>query len=445
MRPKVSIVTCSYNQGEFIGRTIDSIRAQDYPDVEHIVVDGMSTDSTVDVLARYPHLKVIREPDRGQADAINKGFRIASGQIFAYVNSDDLLESGAISAAVEAIDPAAGRHVVMGRCLFIDEHDRFLGVEHPSAFESHRRVLEIWKGHWLPQPSIFWTREVWERSGPMNIGEQLMLDYDLFCRFSRDFEFHCIDRVLSSYRLHTESKTSSVTDASRLEQAITVSRRYWGSPLGLKYWQIQASYLRYRLDRRSRAVQMMRSGRARRREGRHVSGAVQLLAGALLAPDVVADVAVMPVLRPIASKLRGRPKPPKRRRVTPQTQAYLSGTDLFPDNWAGPTVVVTRELDSTHTDIVLEADLPPGTLSAPLIIEAHINGRSLGVRAAGTERQFRLVWRLRGVAPGAHTIQLKANGFVVPHDVLGTHDFRPLSYHVTALGFAALTRDDSAP
>ena len=360
MRPKVSIVTSSYNQGDFIGRTIDSIQAQDYPDIEHIVVDGMSTDATVDVLARYPHLKVIREPDRGQADAINKGFRIASGQIFGFVNSDDLLEPGAITAVVDAIDPAAGRHVVMGRCLFIDEHDRFLGVEHPSAFESHRRVLEIWKGHCLPQPSIFWTREVWERSGPLNTEEQLMLDYDLFCRLSRDFDFHRIDRVLSSYRLHTQSKTSSVTDADRLEQAITVSRRYWGSPFSLKYWQIQSSYIRYRLDRRSRAVRMMRSGRARWREGRRVSGAMQLLSGALLAPDVVADVAVMPVLRPFARKLIGRPKRSKRRPVTPQTQAYLSGTELFPDNWAGPTVIVTRELDATHTDHRARGRSPSG-------------------------------------------------------------------------------------
>ena len=345
MRPKVSIVTSSYNQGDFIGRTIDSIQAQDYPDIEHIVVDGMSTDATVDVLARYPHLKVIREPDRGQADAINKGFRIASGQIFGFVNSDDLLEPGAITAVVDAIDPAAGRHVVMGRCLFIDEHDRFLGVEHPSAFESHRRVLEIWKGHCLPQPSIFWTREVWERSGPLNTEEQLMLDYDLFCRLSRDFDFHRIDRVLSSYRLHTQSKTSSVTDADRLEQAITVSRRYWGSPFSLKYWQIQSSYIRYRLDRRSRAVRMMRSGRARRREGRRVSGAMQLLSGALLAPDVVADVAVMPVLRPFARKLIGpteaieassghAPDPgvPERNRIVP---GQLGGSDCDRDPRVG--------------------------------------------------------------------------------------------------------------
>jgi glycosyltransferase involved in cell wall biosynthesis len=159
VRPKVSIVTSSYNQGDFIGRTIDSIRAQDYPDIEHIVVDGMSTDATVDVLARYPHSKVIREPDRGQADAINKGFGSRPGQIFGFVNSDDLLEPGAITAVVDAIDPAAGRHVVMGRCLFIDEHDRFLGVEHPSAFEATGGSSKFGRDTALPQPSIFWTRE----------------------------------------------------------------------------------------------------------------------------------------------------------------------------------------------------------------------------------------------------------------------------------------------
>ena len=174
MGPKVSIVTSSYNQAAFIARTIESVRTQDYPNVEHIVVDGMSTDGTVDVLARYPDLKVIREPDRGQADAINKGFRAATGDLFGFVNSDDTLEPGALSAVVDAIDPGAGRHVVMGRCRFIDESDRFLGVEHPSRFQSHRRVLEIWKGHEIPQPATFWTRDVWERSGPLEMDEQMM-------------------------------------------------------------------------------------------------------------------------------------------------------------------------------------------------------------------------------------------------------------------------------
>ena len=98
----------------------------------------------------------------------------------------------------------------MGRCRFIDESGSFIGVEHPSAFENHRRVLEIWRGHNLPQPAIFWTREVWERCGPLD-ETAYWLDYDLFCRFSRDYVFHFIDQVLANYRLHAESKTVSVS------------------------------------------------------------------------------------------------------------------------------------------------------------------------------------------------------------------------------------------
>jgi len=90
--PRITIVTSSFNQAAFIGRTIDSVIAQNYPNLEHIVVDGMSSDDTPTVLARYPHLTVIREPDRGQADAINKGFGAATGEIFGFLNSDDTFE-----------------------------------------------------------------------------------------------------------------------------------------------------------------------------------------------------------------------------------------------------------------------------------------------------------------------------------------------------------------
>lgn len=437
MRPKVSIVTSSYNQAEYIARTIDSIRSQDYPNIEHIVVDGMSTDGTVDVLARYPDLKVIREPDSGQADAINKGFRAATGDIFGFVNSDDTLEPGAVSAVVEAIDPGAGRHVVLGRCRFIDEQDRFLGVEHPSAFESHRRVLEIWKGHALPQPAIFWTREVWERSGPLKVDERLMLDYDLFCRFSRNYAFHRIDRVLANYRLQPESKTNSVTDAERLEQAITVSRRYWGTPFSLMYWQIVTSHALFRLDRRARAVGLMRAGRQQVKAGQVVPGLGRLLAGAALAPDVVADVLLLPWLRPTLRRLLGRSTFRRRRAVAPQTDAYLSRTELYADNWAGPDVVVVRELVNGQTVLTLTAHPPPGELSQPLEIEAFLDDRSLGRQAVGEGTVFVLRWPVPGKAPGGYRIRLKANGFVVPHDTLGTRDFRPLSYHVITVQFGA--------
>jgi glycosyltransferase involved in cell wall biosynthesis len=427
--PRISIVTSSYNQAQFIGRTIESVLAQDYPYVEHIVVDGVSTDRTGDVLAKFPHLTVIREPDRGQADAINKGFRVATGQIFGFLNSDDTLEPGALRSVADAIEPAAGRHIVMGRCRFVDEEDRFLGVEHPCAFESHRRVLEIWKGHCLPQPATFWTREVWDACGPLHVDEQLMLDYDLFCRFSRRYAFHRVNRVFANYRMHTWSKTSAVTDEQRLQQAIVVSRRYWGSPLGWQYWQILASYAAFRMNRRVRAVRLMRAGRDLCRNGNSLRGAGSLAAGAVLAPDVVADVAVLPVLRPLLSKLRRRSILP-RRSVKPHTEAWFSLTRLHDDGWAGPTLVLDLDIDRSHAELVLSGGILEGRLRRALQLEAFLDGRSLGCRPIGRGSEFSVTWSLCDVRPGRHELRIAANTFVVPDDDFGNQDYRPLSYRV---------------
>src|SRR5262245_60443486 len=106
--PRISIVTPSFNQGQYIAETIESVLAQKYPDVEHIVMDGGSTDSTLDILQRYPHLHVISESDRGQADAINKGFRLVTGTIWGFLNSDDTLLPGTLARVAQEIDPVHG-------------------------------------------------------------------------------------------------------------------------------------------------------------------------------------------------------------------------------------------------------------------------------------------------------------------------------------------------
>jgi glycosyltransferase involved in cell wall biosynthesis len=430
--PRISLVTSSYNHGRFIGRTIESVLAQGYPNVEHIVVDGMSTDGTADVLAAFPHLIVIREPDRGQADAINKGFRAATGQIFGFLNSDDTLAHGALRSVADAIDPGAGRHIVMGRCRFIDEDDRFLGVEHPSAFESHRRVLEIWKGHCLPQPSTFWTREVWDSCGPLHVDEPLMLDYDLFCRFSRRYVFHHIDQVLANYRMHTQSKTRAVTDEQRLDAAIVVSRRYWGSPLRWQYWQIVASYAAFRVNRRVRGARLMRSGRDEWDVGRRLRGTGRLVAGALLAPDVLSDVVVLPVLRPALSKLVRRPLA-RSRTVLPHTQAWFGLTKLHDDGWAGPALVIELDIEAPHAALTLSGTTDLGRLRGPLDLELSVDGRSMGHQRILSRNEFSIEWPLAGLPTGRHQFRIAASRFMVPHDHFGNQDFRPLSYRVTRL------------
>jgi len=433
--PRISVVTTSYNQGAFIESTILSVLAQDYPDVEHIVVDGMSTDRTAEILERYPHLRVIREPDRGQADATNKGFKLATGDILCFLNSDDTFEAGALRRVAQEIDPARGRHIVMGRCRFIDQAGRFTGIEHPSAFQSHRRVLEIWKGHWLPQPAIFWTREVWERCGPLT-ETAYWLDYDLFCRFSMEYVFHPIDQVLASYRLHDESKTSSATEDERLEASIGVSRQYWSSLSLLEYWKLRLSYARFRLNRRQRARDLLAHGRDLWRQSARLRAIPFAIMGSLLGPDLITDVVLMPVVKPRVWRVlaRGHALPRVWRRTeSPQTQAWRDFVALHADGWAGPTLVQSLDIEPHHTFLHVAGIVALGRLRRPLELEVWVGGRSLGKQSAGSGQQFALRWSLPGVVPGKHEVRIVCSEYTVPHQAVGNKDFRPLSYKLGQL------------
>jgi glycosyltransferase involved in cell wall biosynthesis len=437
--PKISVITSSYNQGDFIGRTLDSVLAQNYPNLEHIVVDGMSSDQTPEILAKYDHLRIIREPDSGQADAINKGFRAATGDILCFLNSDDTFLPGALLRVAQEIDPTRGRHVVMGRCRFIDEHDTFLGVEHPSAFENHRRVLEIWKGYCIPQPAVFWTPEIWQRCGPLNEHEQLMLDYDLFCRFSQRYDFHMIDQVVATYRLHTQSKTSSVSDQQRLEDAIRVSRRYWGPPTSLQFWRILASYGAFRLNRRGRAVSLLTQGREAWRHAQRLRTAAYLAAGGLLAPDVLANVVIVPVLRPRLWKLlqkRDRLKLPRLwrpREETPHTLAWRDFVGLHGDGWAGPVLISAIDVAPGQTELLLEGDIAVGRLRRPLEIELYVDGQLLGRQRIGRKKEFSVIFPLGAITAGEHTVKIVSNTYSVPDAIMSNGDFRPLSFRLRQL------------
>ncbi len=434
--PKISVVTCSFNQGKFIRRTIESVFSQDYTNWEHIVVDGMSSDETAQILSHYPHLRVIREPDQGQADAINKGFRLATGEIFCFLNSDDTFTSGALARVAREIDPAKGKHIVMGRCRFIDEDDRFTGIEHPSFFESHRRVLETWKGHCLPQPAVFWTREVWESCGPLKTEEHLLLDYDLFCRFSKRYAFHFVDQVLANYRLQSESKTSSVNDAQRMERSVTVSRRYWGSPLTLQFWLIQLSYSLYRLDRKRRAANMLRRGRDAFKLRQYGRTFKFIGAGILIGPEVVFSIG-MPLLAVRLSQLLGvRLNPPRlvpNLQLNPQTLAWRDFTSQHKDGWLGPVFEGQVEVGVQHTHLQIQGACWEGQMSLPFEIEVLIDGISLGKQVAPQKSSFELRYSLVGIAPGLHQAKVVSDSYFVPHNHFSNNDYRPLSFRLVKL------------
>lgn len=443
MAPRITVVTPSFNQGRFIARTIESVLAQGYPDVEHIVVDGLSTDETPGVLARYPHLRVLREPDRGQAEAINKGFRLATGDVFCFLNSDDTLMPGALQRVAREIDPARGRHVVLGRCRHIDEDDRVLHIEHPCGFLHHRRVLEIWKEHCVPQPSTFWTAEVWRRCGPLNEHEPVVLDYDLFCRFSRHYHFHFVDQVLASYRLHSASKTCTRDFDTVYREALRVSRNYWGPPTRPLFWQMwgsfaldQARRALWRLRRKHWAARLVDDYQRARADGHGMLALACLSGAAMLAPDLTFgrlwQAKVTPLLRRCGLQAEGEAQW-RLGRVRPLTLAWRGYTDVHFGNFLGPTYVARVRVGRGHRALHLSVAGVMDPMPWPLDVDVYLAGRPVYQCRAARHVALDVELPLADVPPGEHELKVVSSAFVVPHDYLGNGDFRPLALKLNRL------------
>lgn len=206
-QPLVSIVTPSYNQAEFLRETMESVFAQDYPRIEYLVIDGGSTDGSVELIREYETRLAYWQsaPDKGQAHAINTGWRRAGGEFIGYLNSDDTLEPNAVSASVEALlaNPAAG--FAYGNCAWIDEHGDCIGMMQAAPFTFGELLLQ----NRVPQPTALARRAHVERAGWLDEHFHWMMDYDLWLRLALHSPAAYVGETLASFRLHDKSKTGS--------------------------------------------------------------------------------------------------------------------------------------------------------------------------------------------------------------------------------------------
>lgn len=220
----VSIVTPSLNQASYLEDAIRSVAEQDYPRIEHVVVDGGSTDGSVEILRRHPHLRWVSEPDDGQADAISKGFAMASGEIFAWLNADDLYLPGAVAAAVAAL-AETGAALVYGGWRQIDEAGATL-KDVPARPFDYRELLE--RRNTIAQPSAFFTRVAFEAVGGLDTSLRYAMDYELWLKLGARFPVATVDRLLAAFRYHPGSKT--VAEAAQFwPETHRASRRHGGS------------------------------------------------------------------------------------------------------------------------------------------------------------------------------------------------------------------------
>lgn len=222
--PKISIVTPSYNQGAFIERTIRSVLNQNYPNLEYIIIDGGSTDDSTEIIKRYQDKLAywVSEKDRGQAHAINKGFRRATGDIVGWLNSDDEYCPGALETVAKTFTANNDVDFVFGNRITVDENGRILRDERHTRFSFSALVLY---GMIVSQPASFWKRELFEKYGYLDESKRFCMDYDFFCRIGAHIKAKHIRKHLARFRRHPSSKSSTIRKVA-LEEHRQIRERY---------------------------------------------------------------------------------------------------------------------------------------------------------------------------------------------------------------------------
>jgi glycosyltransferase involved in cell wall biosynthesis len=235
--PLVSIVTPSYNQARFLEFTIHSVLEQDYPNIEYILVDGGSTDGSLDIIHRYANRFAwwVSEKDRGQTDAINKGFAQANGDILAWLNSDDTYEPHAVAEAVELLRSQPETGLVYGDTNFIDENGDNIG-SFPAAQTDYKHLRRGYVH--IPQQASFWRADLWRKVGPLDPSFYFAMDYDLWVRLAALAPLQYTPRLWANFRLHTQAKTIAADDRCWPEMLRVHYREggSWFSAIQAKYY-----------------------------------------------------------------------------------------------------------------------------------------------------------------------------------------------------------------
>lgn len=223
--PKISVITPSFNQGRFLEATILSVINQDYPNLEYILIDGGSTDNSLDIIKKYENKITywISEKDSGQSHAVNKGLRVASGDILCWINSDDCLKPGTLNFVSQQFTSCAEPSWLVGSCEITDDAGKPTScrIVHDVSISNFIR----WHINWFPQQSTFWTRGMLDLVGFLDESLHYVMDYEFWWRMYTIRKPITTDKILSEYRYHDQGKCIACFE-NMLDEIKLVKQRF---------------------------------------------------------------------------------------------------------------------------------------------------------------------------------------------------------------------------
>ena len=252
--PKITIITPSLNQGNFIDQTIRSVLEQGYPNLEYVIMDGGSTDDTLEILRQYDRkLIFFSEKDRGQPDAINKGLKLATGEVIGYINSDDYLEPGALLKVGEFFAAHSEANWLTGKCRIVDKN----GLEIRKIITAYKNFFLLFASfrvlfvlNYISQPATFWRKKISEEIGGFDELDQYTFDYEYWLRIGGRYKLHTHKDYLANFRIHPNSKfvTLSNSHFENFDSQFRMAARHTSSRflLGLQVFHNRLIILLYR-------------------------------------------------------------------------------------------------------------------------------------------------------------------------------------------------------
>ena len=421
--PRISIAVPSFNQGPYIRETLESLVRQEYPNLEVIIQDGGSTDGAIQIAQefadRYPEIfRLHVQQDTGHANAVNLAFTRSTGEILGYLNTDDTLYPGCLHRVAREIDPARGRYIVFGRCLFTGGGSPYVGREHPAEYRGHFEMLAVWKRGYntIPQPSTFWHRKVYETCGGFDeADDNAGLDYKQWCRFSKRFAFHVVDEVWSTYRMHPVSVTSNQTEQERLDAMVGYSRSQWGPWWRPLRWRCTISYWLHDRDLAEQARARARRAEGAARAGRYAQAAVEFLQMSVRSPRMTAYW---------ASRLLASRAPWVARRLRAQREDAFTGR--YSDNWIGPMYKSDVSVPADARRLVVTLEHQPNGHHRLVTPALCLNGKVVDWRQHEAGK-LALAGDLSAYRGRSCEIEIRTPEFFVPRFVNGSPDDRELS------------------